>query len=220
MTTSIIIPLLDRHDLTVNCLAAIEANTPEPHEVILVDNGSTDATRDLDVSIRNPRNRGFAVACNQGARAATGDVLVFLNNDTEVQSGWLHFLHFGLRHRQVVQPLLMYPDGTVQCAGIRVDFSEPPGSEAVNLKDPVCVGAPYDVDACCGACLAIYATDFPGFDTGYLNGYEDVDLCIGLTCAVVPWSLVIHHESQSAGRFDHAPANIARLRAKWGNECR
>ena len=207
--------MYDRPDLSATCLQRIAENTPEPHEVIVVDNGSQ--PHSVDVTVRNPTNRGFAVACNQGARRANGDVLVFLNNDTEVQAGWLPPLLHALQFHDIVQPLLTYPDGSVQCSGVRVEFSLPPGEEAKNLHDlPLYVT---EVDAVTGACLAIKAETFDRFDEGYLNGYEDVDLCLRHgRCAVVPQSVVVHLESQSdqGARFGHAAENIARLRAQHG----
>ena len=221
MTVSIVIPLYNRFDLTYACLASIT----QPAEVITVDNASTDATRLLDVTIRNKRNEGFAFACNQGARAATGDVLVFLNNDTEVHDGWLAPLVAQLADPTVgiVGARLLYPDGTIQHAGVGVNFAQPFGLEAWNRKDEWTTVA-RDVDAVTGACLAIRADLFAalgGFDEGFVNGYEDVDLCLaalgaGLRVVYEPASTITHHESQSGPeRFARASDNIARLRNKW-----
>ncbi|MCG6964464.1 MAG: glycosyltransferase [Acidobacteria bacterium] len=82
------------------CLASIEWLTEYPsYEIIIVDNASTDGTRDWLEEERGKRdnltvvlnkdNRGFASACNQAVRASTGDILCFLNNDTVVTRGWL-----------------------------------------------------------------------------------------------------------------------------------
>lgn len=95
MKTSIV--LLTRNALryTRLCLRSLRRFTPEPHELIVVDNGSTDGTpeylaRQPDVRlIRNRENRGFPAGCNQGLAAATGDRLLLLNNDTVVTPGWL-----------------------------------------------------------------------------------------------------------------------------------
>lgn len=217
MSVSIIIPLYDRWDMTEACLAALHETAPEA-EIVTVDNGSTDATRLYDVTVRNPRNRGFAVACNQGARRATGDRLVFLNNDTEPQPGWLEPLRIG----DIAGPLLTYPDGSTQSAGITVDFTAEPGHEAVNRTGGLIDGP---VDAVTGACLSISRACWDaigGFDEGFYNGYEDVDLCLrardaGYSVLFHPTSVVIHHESQSnrTERFKAAGHNIARLRQRW-----
>ena len=213
---SVIIPLFNRDDLTERCLAAIERHTPEV-EVVLVDNASTDSTRHRDVAVRNDTNLGFARACNQGAEAATGDTLVFLNNDTEVHAGWLDPLEQALGQYDIAGSRLVYPDGTLQHAGIVVDFTQQPGLEArgVQTDEPS-----REVDAVTGACLAIMADDFDrlgGFDEGFWNGYEDVDLCLR---AGPVWycadSTVTHLESQSGPeRWTAVRENVMRLRAKW-----
>ena len=203
--------------MTLACIDAIEDNTDHnDYELILVDNGSSDQTALMDVSVRNPRNRGFAVACNQGARVSTGDVLVFLNNDTEVQPGWLTPLLDAMPG--VAGPKLVYPDGSIQSAGITVDWSQPLGMEAVNNQTETPGGR---VDAVTGACLVIDRATFTeagGFNTDYWNGYEDVDLCLTAGGATyVPESVVTHHESQSdrTERFRAVGDNVRLLRARW-----
>lgn len=217
MTTSIIVPLFNRHDLTIKCIDALALHTDD-YELILVDNGSTDETAGLEVTVRNPINRGFAKACNQGARLATGEHLVFLNNDTEVRDGWLP----PLIRAGVSGPKLVYPDGTVQSAGITVDFTKPFGEEAVNRQTDHQTGP---CDAVTGACLSVPAELFRllgGFDIGFWNGYEDVDLCLsalgaGAPVSYIAESQVMHHESASdrTERFRCARQNIVRLRQKW-----
>src|SRR4051794_17653932 len=74
-------------------LAAVAAHTPVEHEVIVVDNASSDGTperlRDANVRlIENDSNRGFGPASNQGAKAARAPTLVFLNTDALVEPGW------------------------------------------------------------------------------------------------------------------------------------
>lgn len=97
--TSVVIPVWNRWDLTSRCLEALAEHTRMPHEIIVVDNGSTDVTpsrlaESPDVRvIRNDSNRGFAAGCNQGIAAARGEFVCLLNNDTEVTPGWLEALH-------------------------------------------------------------------------------------------------------------------------------
>lgn len=214
---SVIVPMFDRWDMTAQCLAALN-RCGDPIELVLVDNGSTDETAGQRVQVRNDRNRGFAVACNQGAAYASGDVLVFLNNDTEPQPGWLAPLVAGLDRAEVAGARLTYPDGTVQHCGVDVDFTREPGAEAWGLTDD---GPSRLVPAVTGACLAIERSTFwhlGGFDDGFWNGYEDVDLCLRAgRCWYAAESHVIHHESQSGPeRWTKVRENVYRLRAKWG----
>lgn len=221
MTVSVVIPLFNQYDLTCQCL---ESLTVDPDfELLLVDNGSTDNTRWMDVAVRNRENTGFAHACNQGATIASGEVLIFLNNDTICSVGWLDGLRAALVEASIAGPKLVYPNGDIQSAGISVDFSRPRGMEAVNIRHDLNVG-PYEVPAVTGACLAIGRPLFErlsGFDEGYWNGYEDVDLClrakeVGATIMYTPNSVVTHLESRSdrAARFSKVQENITRLRAR------
>ena len=239
---SIIIPLFNQLAYTRNCLEALKRHTDPSliEEIILVDNGSEDGTREylatLDgcTVIRNERNLGFAKACNQGAKASTSPWLLFLNNDTEPQPGWLEPLLDIL----VVDPAvaaagskLLYPDGTIQHAGIIIANDR-------QLPDPLragnnCVGQPADApkanrparfQALTAACLLVRKDAFEaagGFDEGYWNGYEDVDLCfklgqLGWELVYQPASVVVHHESKSgADRFVKYQQNVQRLHDKW-----
>ncbi|MEX0717774.1 MAG: glycosyltransferase [Planctomycetaceae bacterium] len=102
LLTSIVIPVHDQLDYTRQCLESVRFRTDGPYELIVVDNGSADGTTGYlrarsDVRlIENPRNHGFAVACNQGIEAARGDRILLLNNDTLVTTGWLDRLHAAL----------------------------------------------------------------------------------------------------------------------------
>ncbi len=100
---SILLPVHNQKLVTSLCLASLYAFTDYPNwEVVAVDNGSTDGTFALLAQwvkeqknfrlIKNESNRGFPAACNQAARAATGEILCVLNNDTVVTPGWLSCL--------------------------------------------------------------------------------------------------------------------------------
>lgn len=99
MLASIIIPVWNNLEFTTQCLEAVRVFTPEQHEVVIVDNGSTDGTHAwlLEYAknnpgvtiVRNETNLGFPVAMNQGILAAKGDYLVALNNDVVVSRNWL-----------------------------------------------------------------------------------------------------------------------------------
>jgi GT2 family glycosyltransferase len=109
--TSIVIVTFKQLEFTRPCVASICEHTPEPFELVLVDNGSSDGTveylkgvgsrqsgvgeergrtQPLKVTVAaNAENRGFPAAANQGIREATGQQILLLNNDTIVTSGWL-----------------------------------------------------------------------------------------------------------------------------------
>lgn len=109
-----------------DCLDALLAQDYAHLELLVVDNGSTDGTPELVAEqyplvtlIRNGRNLGFAPGNNIGLRAATGDLLVLLNQDTRVQPGCLAALAatFADPSIGVAGCKLLYPDGTIQHAG-------------------------------------------------------------------------------------------------------
>jgi len=104
-SVSIIIP---HHggQILLDCLASLFLNTGPAVEVILVDDCSPDSSVREAVKrfpqikvVRNPRHSGFAVSCNRGIKAASGEYLVLLNNDTKVSPGWLsELVSFARRH--------------------------------------------------------------------------------------------------------------------------
>jgi hypothetical protein len=126
---SIVIPVFNKVELTRQCLISLAEVTDNVHyEVIVVDNASTDGTESLlatlggDVQIiQNKENLGFAKGNNQGAQAARGRYLVFLNNDTIPKKGWLKSLVDEVTVHPdvaVVGSKLLYPDDTIQHAGV------------------------------------------------------------------------------------------------------
>ena len=89
---SIVVPVYNHASVTRHCLNALLENPPQDveREIVVVDDASTDITPELLASygsqitwIRHQQNRGFAHACNDGAAAASGGLLVFLNNDIQ-----------------------------------------------------------------------------------------------------------------------------------------
>ena len=238
---SVIIPLFNNVALTRACLQALVAATPEHmYEVVLVDNASTDGTGDLldeldgDVTIiRNPVNKGFATACNQGAAAARGEYYVFLNNDTEPLRGWLEPLTGtadGNPRVGAVGSKLLFPDGTLQHAGvIIVDnqvhgflegrhrwYGEPADTEGADVAGVV--------KAVTAAAMLVRPAAFRqvgGFDASYWNGNEDIDMCLKMAAAgwgVVyqPASRVVHHESVSGPeRWTKCVENMQLFRRRW-----
>jgi GT2 family glycosyltransferase/spore maturation protein CgeB len=236
---SIVIPVFNQAHFTAKCLEAIFTNTPNCYEVIVVDNGSTDGTAQLLAQygsriqvIRNAQNQGFARACNSGAAAACTPFVLFLNNDTEVQPDWLPpLLAMGARPRVgAVGSRLLFPDGTVQHAGVviverrgivsllpRHSFIGESPAMALPVKATL-------MQAVTAACMLVKVVDFfdaGGFDTTYWNGCEDVDLCfklaqLGRKIVYEPASVVVHHEGKSGHERKVAiPVNNARLRTRW-----
>ena len=131
-------------------------------EVIVVDDGSSDQTQQLEdiVSgikvIHNPEPKRF-ITCNIGVKAARGEYIVLLNNDTEVTKGWIDELLSGFNQFSNVGAVgskLLYPDGTLQAAGGIVWGSGNPWNYGTgqNPWDPRFMYA-RQVDYICGAAL-------------------------------------------------------------------
>jgi len=237
ITCSIIIPVWNKLELTVQCLTALASTVESSYEVIVVDNGSTDGTTEFlsslsgDVQIiRNQENLGFAKACNQGAQAAKGKYLVFLNNDTIPLKGWLRALVSevdGCADVGIVGSKLLYQDGTIQHAGVVLDRT---GGRPYHIykgfpSDLPCVNQRREYQVVTGACLLIRQPLFMelgGFDEGFRNSFEDVDLCLkarerGYRVVYQPRSVVYHLESQTPGRKLHDESNAKRLQDRWGS---
>ena len=219
---SIIIPSKDQAEIIKVCLDSIYAKTTYPDfEVIIVDSGTTQPEA-LAVLASHPvrvfpleRQFNFSAACNLGARKASGAILVFLNNDTEViTEDWLDHLVFHLIAEDVgaVGPLLLYPNGKVQHAGVvlgargtadHVARHFPADSDGYAGS----LSCPREVSAVTGACLAINKSNFLEvgmFSELYGTHYQDVDLCLklrqrSLRCIYTPEARLFHHESISRG---------------------
>ncbi|WP_054031288.1 glycosyltransferase [Desulfatitalea tepidiphila] len=235
---SIIIPVFNRFEFTKQCVEAIwTQKTKVSYEIIIIDNGSTDGTqaylnqiKHRVTAVTNVENRGFAKACNQGAKLSRGHYLLFLNNDTKVLPGWLDAI-VQCRQKEdkigIVGAKLLYPDHTVQHAGVGITDSPNP-IHAFHVyhrfaKDAPEVNTERECQAVTGACMLIEKELFDsagGFDEGFVNGYEDVDLCfrvreLGRKVIYCPTSELYHYESRSEGRFSAAMQNVKRLHQKW-----
>lgn len=208
MTTAIVIPTLDPDSTMIRrCVESVHATAAGNELVIQHD-------RDRD---------GFAVTCNRGAASTDADVLVFLNDDTVCMDGWLEALEAALGASVgdvIAGSHLFYTDGGTQHSGV---FLRRCGVlEAYNRTVPAPSG---EVPAVTGACLAVGRSLWDrlgGFDEGFRNGYEDVDLCLrarslGASVRFVAESRVVHLESRSPGRFDHVSHNVALLNERWGH---
>lgn len=235
MKVSIIIPIYNKKKYTQKCLESIfSVGAKSDFEIIVVDNASIDGSReylkglgDKLVYINNDKNLGFAKACNQGAKMAKGEYLVFLNNDTVVTTGWLDVLVGELdknKNIAIVGPKLLYPDNTVQQAGIVFDEKKwPHHIYKKESKDASYVNKKRQFQALTGACLMIRSDIFKkvnGFDEIYINGLEDLDLCLkvgeqGLGILYCPESVVYHYESVTGGRSNCDEKNVNIFYSRW-----
>lgn len=216
---SVVIPVYNHLDHSLTCLRSIAAHPSHvAAEIIVVDDCSSDETADTLPQVeglryqRNPENLGFIGACNAGAAAARGEYLVFLNNDTAVQPGWLDALIDTFDTHPdagLVGAKLIYPDGRLQEAG-GIVFNDASGWNYGRFGDPAAPEYNYlrEVDYCSGAAIAIRAdlfAGFGGFDRHYTPAYyEDTDLAMkvwahGLRVLYQPKSAVVHFEGISSG---------------------
>jgi glycosyltransferase involved in cell wall biosynthesis len=233
---SIVIPTKDKVELLRACVASILARTTYAnYEIVLVDTGSTQqATHQYyDELNAEPRVRiitqagpfNYSLVNNLGAREASGDVLLFLNNDTEaLEPDWLEEL-VGWAERPevgIVGCKLIRPNGSIQHAGIVMGLAGH-GSHIFDgdrENDYGPFGSPEwyrDYLAVTGACMAVRREMFEqlgGFDTAYQVGYGDIDICLraveaGYRVVYTPFARVLHHEGGTRG-FDLPPSDVLR----------
>jgi GT2 family glycosyltransferase len=221
---SIMIPTRDRPELISRCLDTLYARTAyRAFEVIIGDNETVDSEA-LRAIEKHPVRRvalpgafHFSRFNNLMATEARGELLLLLNNDTEiVAEDWLDHLvaHASLPDVGAVGPVLVYADGTVQHAGLVLG---PHGT-----ADHVMRGFPADCDgyfgslACArevsaltGACLLVRAELYRrlgGLCEHFRYHYEDVDFCLrlrarGMRNILVAGTRLIHHESKTRGTY-------------------
>lgn len=224
-SVSIIIPVKDRGALLCNLLASMQVSSYRNFELVIVDNGSLCpytkdylsylSTQDNTKVLRSFGSFNFSLLCNLGAMHSSGDMLLFLNNDMEVlHADWLEqlLLVAGQPAVGVTGSTLLYPDGTLQHAGIFPDkhgqwhhvyrgfAAEYPG-DCEELRS---VRA---IPAITGACLMVRRDLFQqlgGFAEQYPVTGNDIDLCcrvrrLGLLVAITPHARLCHYESLSRG---------------------
>lgn len=238
---SIVVPVHNKFEMTYHCLVSIAfAYTALSYEIIVVDDGSSDTTSDIqDIVdglrvVRHETAKGFVDACNAGASVATGRYVCFLNNDTQVTAYWLDelvrtfsdFEDVGLAGSKLV-----YPDGRLQEAGGIVWRTGNPWNVGRN-GDPDAPAFNYarTVDYLSGASILIerdFWNDLGGFSEELAPAYfEDTDLAMkvraaGRRAVYCPHSVVYHMEGGSAGtdtssgmkRFQEV--NRPKFKAKW-----
>lgn len=242
---SIVIPVYNQIHYTYACLLSILENTKDvSYEVIIADDVSTDATKDLGnytenlVISRNQTNQGFLRNCNQAASKARGRYLMFLNNDTKVTPGWLSSLVNLMESDPSIGMAgskLVYPDGRLQEAG-GIIWSDGSGWNYGRLDDPDKAEYNYvkDVDYISGAAILLPVklwNQIGGFDDRFAPAYcEDSDLAFevrkaGYRVVYQPLSKVIHFEGVSngtdvngSGLKRYQVENARKLKEKWADE--
>jgi GT2 family glycosyltransferase len=236
---SIVIPVHGRAHLTERCLDLVLDGLDAECEVVVVDDASADGTAELLAGygerirvVRLEENAGFATACNRGAAAAAGERLVFLNNDTEPRPGWLAALRrYGDAHPRaaVVGAKLLYPTGNVQHAGVVFGQDGYPHHLYAGFPaEHPAVSHPRRLQAVTAACMLVEREAFEeagGFDAGFHNSLEDVDLClrIGAEGGEVHYcdeAVLVHLESASRGRQDRFERSVALYRERWRDRVR
>ena len=238
MQVSFIIPLYNCLQLTQSMLGSLRATIPAnlEYEIIFVDDGSTDGTREWLETLQEPmhkllneKNCGFAITCNRGAKIAQGEFLFFLNNDLYFMDRWLEPMLAPLYERRdsglVGNVQINALTGKVDHSGIFFNHQGKP--QHLTLIPLVARwnahSANRRVDALTGACFGISRKNWillGGFDEGFINGSEDVDLCLraasmGFSNYVALRSQVRHHISASTGRKLRDEQNAWRLVQRW-----
>jgi GT2 family glycosyltransferase/ubiquinone/menaquinone biosynthesis C-methylase UbiE/glycosyltransferase involved in cell wall biosynthesis len=216
---SVVIPIYGKIDYTIRCLISIAAHMPQiKYEVIVVDDCSPDNSLEILSLVKgirvlkNEKNQGFIRSCNAGAKAAKGQYLYFLNNDTQVTHGWLDELHRTFEDfpgTGLAGSKLIYPDGRLQEAG-GIVWQDASAWNFGRLQDPFLPEYSYarEVDYISGASIMLprdLFDDLGGFDEYYLPAYyEDADLAFkihskGYRVVYQPLSAVIHFEGITSG---------------------
>lgn len=217
---SVITPVWNQIEHTLRYL---HQNRGVDAQFIIIDNGSTDATlRILEdwrtayegrlTVITNGKNEGFPVACNQGVTVATGDILLFLNNDTLNYGDYLTFIQ-----RTVSDDMIAGPELNTRDTGWN-RFGDPSTGSGRSVLVPYVAGW----------CLAVTRKTFDelgGFDERYSPAdYEDMDLCYKAVKegkSLLWLNLPIRHISGVSGqqltnRRKLTETNRRKFAEKWG----
>jgi len=238
---SIVIPVYNQWDFTYSCLRSVLEHTEGvAFEVIVADDVSTDETTKITsyieniTVVRDDKNRGFLLNCNHAAAHARGEFIFFLNNDTNVQPGWLSSLVRLMEEDASIGMAgskLVYPDGRLQEAG-GIIWKDASGWNFGRLSDPEKSEFNYvkDVDYISGAAIMIRTEIWKklgGFDPRYVPAYcEDSDLAfevrkLGYRVVLQPASVVVHFEGishgtdTSSGTKSYQLANKEKFIEKW-----
>lgn len=216
---SIIIPVYNQFDYTYQCIKSIVDNVTDcSYEIILGDDVSTDRTKKIGkiisglVICRNKENLRFLLNCNHAAEMAKGEYILFLNNDTTVNSKFLSSLVDLIESDETIGMVgskLVYPDGRLQEAG-GIIWKDGSGWNYGRNMDSYQPEYNYvkEVDYISGASIMIRRSlweEIGGFDKRFVPAYcEDSDLAFqvrqhGYKVMYQPLSVVVHYEGVSNG---------------------
>jgi ADP-heptose:LPS heptosyltransferase/GT2 family glycosyltransferase len=198
-------------------------------EIILVSSGLSASRSHMALPknarcVRVPESLTFAAACNHGARNTDKKWLLFLNNDVRLPGSALRALLNNADENTLLSPLIRYPDGLIQNAGVRLRDEQviEIGHGGRKLE-----GSPAP-DAVSAVALFMARAAFErlrGFDETFQNGYEDLDLCLraadaGFGIRANTAATVVHFRGASPGRFDHEDSNRALFVERWRERLR
>jgi len=221
LKVSVIIPNWNGMKFIGMCLDSLNQSDFHSYEIIVIDNGSVDGSLEMIEKnyplvrlIKNPENMGFAVACNQGIKAAKGEYISLLNNDIEVESNWLTKLYEGMeRHPEcgmgTTKMMFLDQRDVFYNTGDLFHAWSAGGGRGQGEKD---IGQYEEEDYVFGACAGagIYRRDFFEkvgiFDEDFFIFAEDVDINMrgqlqGFKCVYLPKAKVYHIGTATIGLY-------------------
>ena len=250
---SILIPSCDHSSDLRTCVESIyRRSTYEDLEIIVIENNSREPAtfrcyeklqkehKNLKVITWQGTGFNYSALNNFGAKEATGEYLLLLNNDTEVISPrWIEEMLMYAQQDRVgcVGAKLLYPDNTIQHAGIGFGFL----TLAAHMHKNFPVGHPgymgrlvyaQDVYAVTAACLMVRRSVYEqvnGLDESFAVAFNDVDFCVrvreaGYTNVFTPFAQLYHYESKSRG-LDENPvkrkrfiSEVERFQKRWAKQ--
>lgn len=222
---SIVIVNFNGRNFLSRCLSSVLKTNYPNFEVIIVDNGSTDGSAELVQRcfqynniriIRNSRNLGFAEGNNIGARAAKGEYVVFLNNDTEVDAEWLKELVTVMESDEAIaaaqSKLLSFDRKTIDSTGDFINFLGMGWMRGRGEEDKGQYDKIGEIFSARGAGMIVrkqILREIGCFDSDFFMICEDVDLgwrirLNGYKVVFVPKSVVYHFGSGTRKKFERA----------------
>jgi len=240
---SVLIPTRDGLPFLRNCLSSLMSRTSYAnYDVLVADNGSEEEAMADYLAFEEKEGRLRVISCpgpfnfpalnNRLAQEAKGEVLLLLNNDTEVLSpGWMEaMLEHALRKEVgAVGAKLLYRDGTIQHAGVVLGIGGGVAGHSHKYFSKYTHGTNGHIDlirnysAVTGACLMMRKKVYEevgGLDAEHLpRAFNDVDLCLklrekGYLIVYTPYAVFYHHESASRG-FVVEGFEIDAILRKW-----